>query len=307
MILVVGATGLLGSQICRLLADQGKRVRALVRSTSNPATLELLSGLGVELVRGDLKDRSSLDAACRGTDAVISTASSTRSRQEGDSIESVDGQGQRNLIAAAAATGVRRFVLVSFPEVPIEFPLQAAKRQAEESLRQSGMIYTILQPTFFTEVWLSSALGFDLPNGTARVYGEGSNKISWISFEDVARFAVAALDNDAAANAVIKLGGPDALSPLEVVDLAERAHRKSIVVECVPEPTLRAQYDAATDSLQKSFLALMLYYARGDVIDIAAASRTFSFTPSKSVRSHVSSGGDAGFSTEAAEAPAPPL
>ena len=191
MVLVVGATGLLGSHICRLLTEQGKPVRALVRPTSNQATLGLLRGLGAELVYGDLKDRSSLDAACRGIEAVISTASSTMSRQDGDSIQTVDGRGQRDLIAAAVAAGVRRFVLISFPEVPIDFPLQSAKREAEESLRRSGMIDTILQPTFFTEVWLSSALGFDVGNGKARVYGEGSNKISWISFEDVARFAAA--------------------------------------------------------------------------------------------------------------------
>jgi NADH dehydrogenase len=250
--------------------------------------LALLRGLGAELVHGDLKDRSSLDTACRGVEAVISTASSTMSRQDGDSIQTVDGRGQRDLIAAASAAGVRRFVLISFPEVPIDFPLQSAKREAEESLRQSGMIYTILQPTFFTEVWLSAALGFDVGNGKARVYGEGSNKISWISLEDVARFAAAAPETETAYNRVIKLGGPDALSPLEVVGLAERAESKPIAVERVPEEALRAQYDAATDPLEKSFAALMLYYARGEVIDMTTASRTFSLKPSKSVSAHLS-------------------
>src|SRR5256712_11117147 len=117
MILVVGATGLLGSEICRRLTQRGNPVRALVRTTSNHDRVAKLEGLGAELVRGDLKDRASLDAACRGASAVISTASSTMSRQEGDSIESVDRQGQLSPVDPAAAAGVKHFVPISFPIV----------------------------------------------------------------------------------------------------------------------------------------------------------------------------------------------
>src|SRR5467141_1436325 len=190
MILVVGATGSLGGEICSLLSQRGKPVRALVRETSNPDKVASLKAAGAEPVRGDLKDRHSLDAACRGARALISTASSTMSRQEGDSIESVDRQGQLNLIDAAAAAGVQQLILISFSSFAPDFPLQSAKRAVEKRLRESGLIYTILQPTFFTEVWLSPALGFDAANAKAQVYGAGQNKISWISFQDVARFAV---------------------------------------------------------------------------------------------------------------------
>src|SRR5439155_774847 len=77
VILVVGATGLLGGEICRVLTQRGTPVRALVRGTSNPDRVAHLKSVGAEQVRGDLKDRPSLDAACRGASAVISTASST--------------------------------------------------------------------------------------------------------------------------------------------------------------------------------------------------------------------------------------
>jgi len=286
MNLIVGATGILGSEICRLLAEKGVPVRALVRSTSNPDKVAQLKALKAEVVIGDLKDRRSLDAACRGATAVISTASSTLSRQEGDSIESVDREGQVNLVDAAEAAGVKHFVLISFPKVDVDFPLQRAKRAVEGRLQRSGMSYTILQPTFFTEVWLSPALGFDPKNGKAQVYGSGSRKISWISFQDVAQFAVAALDNPQATNAVIKLGGPDALSPLEVVRLAEQAMGKTVGVQHVAEDALRAQHRAATDSLQQSFAGLMLYYAHGDAIDMADALRALPVRRLKSVREH---------------------
>ncbi len=286
MNLIVGATGILGSEICRLLADKGEPVRALVRATSNPDKVAQLKALNADVAVGDLKDRRSLDAACRGVRAIISTASSTLSRQEGDSIESVDQAGQLNLVDAAEAAGVKHFVLISFPNVDIDFPLQRAKRAVEGRLQRGGMSYTILQPTFFTEVWLSPALGFDPKNAKAQIYGTGSRKISWISFQDVAKFAVAALDPRLAPNAIIKLGGPEALSPLEAVRLAEQVVGKPIEVQHVPEEALRAQHGAAADSLQQSFAGLMLYYAGGDVIEMADTLRTFPIQSLKSVRAH---------------------
>jgi uncharacterized protein YbjT (DUF2867 family) len=286
MNLIVGATGILGSEICRLLAKKGESVRALVRSTSNPDKVAQLKALKAGVILGDLKDRRSLDAACRGATAVVSTASSTLSRQEGDSIESVDREGQVNLVDAASAAGVTHFVLISFPNVDIDFPLQRAKRAVEDRLRSSGMSYTILQPTFFTEVWLSPALGFDPKNAKAQIYGSGHHKISFISFQDVARFAVAALDPRLAPNAIVKLGGPEALSPLEAVRLAEQVVGKPIEVQHVPEEALRAQHSAATDSLQQSFAGLMLYYADGDVIEMSETLRTFPIESLKSVRAH---------------------
>lgn len=287
MILIVGATGILGTEICRLLRERGQPVRALVRATSDPEKAARLRTDGAEVVRGDLKDRASLERACDGVDTVVSTASSTLSRQEGDSIESVDRLGQLALIEAAESAGVKHFVLVSFGSVDLDFALQSAKRAAEERLRRSRMTYTILQPTFFTEVWLSPALGFDIAQGTAQIYGEGQNKISWISVQDVAQFAVAALDNPRAANSDIRLGGPEALSPFEVVRLAEEATGKPFTVQPVPEEALRAQYDAATDPLQKSFAALMLNFARGDVIDMTDTLRLLPVPPLKSVQQHL--------------------
>lgn len=281
---------MLGGEICRLLAEGGKRVRALVRDTSNPERIAALRSLGADLVRGDLKDRRSLDAACRGATAVISTASSTISRQEGDSIETVDHQGQLDLIDAAAAAGVGHFILVSFPGTDVEFPLQSAKRAAEEHLRQGRMTWTILQPTCFAEIWLSPALGFDTVKATAQVCGTGENRVSWISFHDVAAFAVAALENPHARNAVLRLGGPDALSPLEAVQLAERSTGTRFVVQRVPEEALRAQLAAATDPLQQSFAGLMLYCAQGEVIDMTGTLRDFPGQRLTSVREYLGAG-----------------
>ena len=289
MNLIVGATGLLGGEICHLLRARGNRVRALTRPTSDAGRLARLREHGVEFAPGDLKDRASLDAACHGAGTVITTASSTLSRQPGDSIETVDRQGQLDLVDAAEAAGVRHFVLVSFAPVALDFPLQSAKREVEARLQESRMAYTILQPTCVDEVWLSPALGFDVANAAAQIYGAGHHRISWISAHDVARFAVAALDTPRALNAVIRLGGPEALSPLDVVQLAERITGRRFDVHHLPETGLRAKYESATDPMEKTFAALMLYYAAGDVVDMGGPLRLFQVPPLRSVYEHLQS------------------
>ena len=267
MILVVGATGFLGSEICRRLIEGHKSVTGLIRSSSDPERTRALSQLGVQLIEGDLKDRPSLDRACAGASTVISTVTSTRSRQPADSIEATDARGQINLVEAARAAGVTRFIYISYSgQIGVDDPLTRAKRAVEQALKTSGMDYTILRPSYFMEFWFSPMIGFDHANAKVAIYGTGQNKISWVSFADIAEFAAACVNNPAASNAVIELGGPQALSPLEVVRIFEKASGKPFEVSHVPEDALRAQEASATDSLQKAFAALMLAYAKGDAI-----------------------------------------
>src|SRR5579862_5338167 len=124
IVLVVGATGLLGGEIVRLLAASGARVRAVARDGCDAAKRAALEGHGVELVTADLKHPGSIEAACAGANIVISTASATISRQDGDSIQTVDRDGQLALIAAAEASGVSQFVFVSFAPTAVDFELQ---------------------------------------------------------------------------------------------------------------------------------------------------------------------------------------
>jgi len=278
MILVVGATGLLGMEVCQCLRKEGKAVRGLVRATSDAGKTADLDKIGVELVRGDLKDKTSLESACAGVTTVISTASSTLSRQAGDSIETVDQRGQIALIDAARFAQVEHFIFVSFRDNPrIQYPLTVAKRAAEQRLKDSGLAYTILQASYFMEVWLSPTLGFDVASRTARIYGDGTKPLSWVSYKDVAKIAAAAVDQRAARNATLDVGGPEALTPLEVVRIFEAAGTADISVETVNESDLAAQLQKATDPLQKSFAGLMLQYASGDAMDISTTRAMFPF------------------------------
>jgi len=268
---------MVGTEICRLLTAAGKPVKALVRATSDPVKVDKLKSLGATVAQGDLRDAASLKAACQGASAVITTASSMpfAYQPNENTPHTTDQDGYLSLIAAAKEAGVRQFIYTSFPTMAAAFPLQDAKRTVEERLRDSGLAYTILQPTFFTEVWLSPAVGFDFPNCKASLYGTGENPISWISFLDVAQFAVACLDNPAAKNATLDLGGPQAISPLGVVKLFEQVGGKPFEVTLVPAEALQGQLAGATDPMQKSFAALMLSLASGGAIDMTAMLKAF--------------------------------
>jgi uncharacterized protein YbjT (DUF2867 family) len=268
MILVVGTTGLLGSRICERLRAEGQPVRAFVRSTSNPSKVRALKSFGCELAIGDLKEPAQIRTACQGISAVISTASSTISRQPGDSIESVDLEGQLALVNAAKSEGVSRFVFVSFRDnANVQHPLTRAKRSVERAI--ADLEFTSIQASYFMEVWLSPALGFDYNHGRVRLYGDGSKPISWVSFGDVAEFCIAPVLRSVASRSVLEVGGPEALSPLDVVKIFQEESGRVFEVETIPEAGLREQLDSATDSLEKSFAGIMLQYAQGDAIDMA--------------------------------------
>jgi uncharacterized protein YbjT (DUF2867 family) len=274
MILVVGATGLVGSDVCQRLVKRGKQVRALVRVTSDKNKVEALRSAGVELCLGDLKQPESLAAACTGASAIVSTASATLSRAEGDSIESVDDTGQLNLVKAAMAAQVEHFVFVSFRrQKGISSPVADAKIHVENAI--ADMNFTTIQASFFMEIWLGPYLGFDYPNAAARVYGPGTSPISWVSSGDVAEMCALALENPAAHRRTLEFGGPEALSPLEVIARFEAIGGKPFKVEHVPEEALQAQYAAATDPMQKTFAALVLSYRYGDAIEMKSLQQEF--------------------------------
>ena len=278
MNLVVGATGLVGGEICRRLAAKGESIRALVRATSDQVKVGALRDLGAELVQGDLRDRASLEAACQGVRAVISTASSMPfSYQPGENdVQTVDLEGVANLIAAAQAADVPRFIYTSFSgQIDLDFPLRNAKRAVEQRLKESGLTYTILRPSYYMEVWLSPAVGFDVANAKAQIYGTGEQAISWISLQDVAQFAVEVLESPAARHATLELGGPEALSPLQVVRIYEQVLGRSFEVQHVPEKALQAQQESSADPMQQSFTGLMRCYAQGDPIDMDAVLAAF--------------------------------
>ena len=236
MILVAGATGQLGSKIARALLMKGNRVRILARGGSDVAALQ---AAGAEVALGDLKDRGSLDRACAGIATVVTTAN-TAKRGGDDTIAAVDDAGTKALVDAARGAAVTHFVYTSVlgatPASPV--PFLAAKARSEEYLRASGMAWTVLAPNAFMESWPVRVVGMPALNGQPiTLLGEGRRRHTFVSEDDVAAFAVTAVDHPAAANQHLPIGGPQALSWRDVVAVYERVLGRTLEVRFVPPGT----------------------------------------------------------------------
>jgi uncharacterized protein YbjT (DUF2867 family) len=280
MILVVGATGRLGGMITRRLLEAEKDVRILVRHNSpseelakqGMATLaQTLIEAGAQPVYGDLRDRASLDTACEGIETVLTTANSAL-RSGDDNVGTVDLKGNRSLIDAARAAGVKRFVftstLIADKDSPV--PFLEAKGQSEGHLRASGMGYTILAADTFMEVWTGMIVGMPLKMGRPiTLVAEARRKHSFVSMGDVAAFAVAAVDNPAAVNQRLLIGGPGALSWRDVVAIFEKALGRELPMRLVapgePIPGQSEEIAAVMAAME----------SHDSVIDMVDTARTF--------------------------------
>ncbi len=232
IILVAGATGDLGGAIARALLSKGEQVRVLVRPPSN---YKPLVDAGAEPVFGDLKVRSSLDPACKGVKVLITTANSAKRGGE-DNPQTVDLEGNRKLIDAAKAAGVRHFIFVSISGIPPNslVPLLQAKLATEQYLAASGIPYTIIAPDAFMDFWVALVVGLPAVSGRpVTLVGSGNFKHSFIFTGDIVNFIVASINNPKAINRKLTMGGPKALSYRDAVATFEKVLGRKIPLNTV--------------------------------------------------------------------------
>jgi uncharacterized protein YbjT (DUF2867 family) len=233
-LLIIGATGTLGRQIVRRALDEGHEVQCLVRSFQRAA---FLREWGVSLVRGNLCKPETLTPAFEGVEAVIDAATA----RPNDPINKVDWDGKVNLIQAAKAANVQRFVFISilgaekYPHVP----LMKIKHGIEKFLAESGIPYTILSPCGFLQGLIGQYAIPILEKQAVWVMGETA-PIAFMDTQDIARFAIAALTNDATVNRSFPLAGTRPWGAYEIVRLCERLSGQESKVSQMPMGLLKA-------------------------------------------------------------------
>jgi uncharacterized protein YbjT (DUF2867 family) len=208
MVLIVGATGHLGSAVASLLLNGGTHVRVLTRDAKRA---QALRSMGAQVYVGDLRDPDSLARACRGIEKVFAAAHSFMGTGDA-SPKAIDGTGNQNLMDAAVRAGVEHFVFVSAAGVRADHPIDffRIKHESETHLRNSGLRYSILRPSPFMDVWAARVGEPVLKDGRTKVFGRGANPISFIAAADVAHFGALALRQPELAGQAIELGGPQA-------------------------------------------------------------------------------------------------
>jgi len=218
-VLVVGATGQLGSVIARKLIASGVPVRALGRNR------EALTRLGTtaEVAAVDLRDVPKLTEACRGMDQIVATANNNMGKGPASPTR-IDLAMYQNLCAAARNARVRRLVYVSYKGMRQDAPVDMfrVKWYIEDAIRRSGLPHIMLRPTRFMEVWIDELLAKGVrEKGVATIFGDGTTVANYIAVEDVAEFAVKVLASPAE-NEVVEAGGPSNVSQNDLATLLER-------------------------------------------------------------------------------------
>ena len=239
--LLCGGTGELGGAVARHLHAREVSFRALVRSGSDARTL---ASLGASIVRGDVRDPASLVGALEGITVVVTTVNAIGRLLGGSrdlSIRDVDERGNANLIGAAEAAGVERFVFVSMlgDHAAAHTPFTDAKAATEARLRVSRVHEVIVRPDAFQEVWLGPAGGFDVARGSVRVFGKGLARRRHVAIDDVAEAIVRVVLADDPPR-TLDLAGPEALSANEAIVLFERALGRPLRTSHVPRAALVA-------------------------------------------------------------------
>ncbi len=235
-IFVSGATGQTGANVCEQLIERGDNVRALVR---NPEEATALSGIGVELVKGDISDADDVLRASKGTEAAIHCAALLGGASQNlEDFKAVNMVGTTNVLDAGRAHGMRRVVALNtatffnlstdlpFEEAPVlENPpndpytvtklaafLEAHERAAagEDVLTcHPGAIFgpalvveRALHRTSFNRVLLAGMRG--------RIKRYLAFPVTWVAGTDVARGSIAALDRGVAGERYLLIGRPEA-------------------------------------------------------------------------------------------------
>lgn len=239
-VLVVGATGTLGRQIARRALDEGYEVRCLVRSQKKAA---FLKEWGAELVSGDLCQPETLKPVLEGVSAIIDAA--TARATDSLSIKEVDWQGNVNLIQAAQAAGIERFIFFSildaekYPEVP----LLEIKRCVEEYLIQSGLNYTILRPCGFFQGLIGQYAIPILEGQSIWVMGNTS-PTAYMDTQDIAKFAVRSLSSSESEQQSFPVVGSRVWSADEIIKLCEKLSGREAKITRVPMGVLRGARQA---------------------------------------------------------------
>src|ERR1700674_2570587 len=258
LVLVVGGAGMLGSQIVDRLIARGKRVRALVRPTSRT---ELLVEAGAELASGDLLEPASLRRALEGVDAVVTSAAGYTGHTPGDTIET-DRTGNRNLIDAAAETGVRRFVFTSIlnchetPNVPHFW----AKKLAEDALAERGVPFVALRPGAFVDQFgMWGGDGFAA--GRVAWTGDSTVRQTFVYTPDLAEYLAAAVDADVDAGERIDIGWDRPLSAKELATIAGEILGHDLELMEIDPAQMRRP--GMSDEAMKDLMAMFDYFQSG--------------------------------------------
>ena len=226
MITVFGATGTTGAPLVEALLARGPKLRAV---TGQPSKAAALVAKGCDTAVADFDDRDALERACQGAEkAYLVTPPHQDMRRW-----------KANAIAAARAAGVRHVVmstgLGASPRARLTFGMWHSESQ--ELLKDSGMDWTLVQPTYFMQnlLWQAENIVSD-----GVYYDDLGGPVAWVDARDIADVAVEALLGAGHAGRAYGLTGAEALTGEEIASLLSEATGRAVTCASLPPNQAKA-------------------------------------------------------------------
>jgi len=222
-LLVTGASGHLGQRVIELLLDS--EAGTIIAATRSPEKIAHFAERGVIVRHADFNDPTSLATAFDGADRLL--------------LISTDVVGQRaeqhsRAIAAAQQAGVKHVIYTSLAKTSADSPIILAAEHlgTEQALEASTLGYTILRNNVYAEMLIGS-LPRAIQSGTL-VNASENGKVAYITREDCARAAAAALASTFEGRRVLEISGPEAVSQTDLAQIASDLSGKQIGYVSVP-------------------------------------------------------------------------
>jgi uncharacterized protein YbjT (DUF2867 family) len=216
-VLMVGASGVYAHHVLPALKSRGVSVRALITSEDKKA--EVLADGADETAVGNLDDDQSLRRAAEGMDGVffLNPAFAFNEAERGVA-----------MVNAVMASGVEKitFSSVIHPSIS-KMRNHAGKRPVEEALYESGLIFTVLQPTMFMQTLANSWKGV-LQTGTFSLPYSNTKRASYIDYRDVAEVAAIALTSDKLDYGTFELSSPGMFNRIELTKIMSEVLARTI-------------------------------------------------------------------------------
>jgi uncharacterized protein YbjT (DUF2867 family) len=298
MILVIGASGFIGSRVVRRLRETGAGpIRAMVRNRSKARGLD-----GAEIVEADLTRPETLGPAVSGARVIIHAAAITVNLKEpySGAYDAINRGGTENLVAAAAAAGVTRIVVMSgLGTRPAPRGTYMATRWGlEEAVRSSGISHVILQPSVLFgdgAEFIGALTRLARVSPVLPLLGGGNTRFQPLWVEDLVTCLVACANGDPPVAGAIPLGGSEYATFKEVMQTicAAMSIRRAMVPLPLPIARLQARLMAAVLPNPPLTPATLELFSFDNSTDLDVVDRHFGFHP-RGFREHIRAHGVAG-------------
>lgn len=260
-ILITGSTGNVGTELARLLSEQGVPFRAMVRSLEKAKELSSLKG--AELVVGDFNDADLVTSALKGIERAFLLTNSSEDAQAM----------QSDFTDVAHRVGVAHIVKLSQFAANEDSPVRFLRYHAavEKRIIQSGMAYTFLRPNLY----MQGLLGFkdSIVKQHKFFASAGDATISLIDIRDIAAVAAEALTGNGHENKIYDLTGPEALTHQQIAEhLSEALGRPIQYINVSPGDMQQALLSAGFPEWQaEGLIEDYAHYSRGEASVISGA------------------------------------